>query len=46
MHVMSIEESLRDLVVINESTDPAMIELDEVEVENSSYQFEVGEKFA
>ena len=35
-----------DLVVVNESTDPAVIELAEIEVEDSSYQFEMGEKFA
>ena len=34
-----------DLVTVNESTDPAVIELAEIEVEDSSYQFEVGEKF-
>ena len=35
-----------DLVAVNESPDPAVIELAEIEVEDSSYQFEVGEKFA
>ena len=35
-----------DLVVVNELTDPAVIELTDIKVEDSSYQFEMGEKFA
>ena len=40
MHLMSIEVSC-DLVAANELPDPAVIELAEIEVEDSSYQFEV-----
>ena len=42
MHVISIESHLSDLVAINESTDPAVIE-SEKEVEDSCNQFEMGE---
>ena len=44
MHVMSMDV-MSDLVEVNESTHPAMIEMAEIEVEDSRYQFEVGEKF-
>ena len=33
-------------LVVEESSDPGVIESAEIEVGNSSYQFEVGEKFA
>ena len=36
---------MSELVVVNESTGPAVVELAEVEVGDSSCQFEVGEKF-
>ena len=43
---MSIEVMhMRYLVAVNEFPDPAVIELAEIEVENTSDQFEVGEKF-
>ena len=40
MHVMNIEV-MCVLVAVNESPGPAVIELAKIEVEDSSYQFEV-----
>ena len=40
MQVMSIEVTIMcDLVAVNESPDPAMIELAEIEVEDSLHHF-------